>query len=82
MYSDYSSLVDGLLYKGIAKEDESKRTAVAGPGKLVPRGRKRVAYRKLVTGLIFLGVFVAFGGTWHYGVALSDWFAQQGLLHR
>lgn len=48
----------------------------------MPKGRKRVAYRKLVVGLAFLGLFVTQSGSFSYGEALKDWFLQKSLLYR
>lgn len=48
----------------------------------IPDGRKRVAYRKMVTGLVFLGLFVVLNPSYNYSTALTPWFAEQSLLHR
>ena len=82
VFSDYMNLIDGTLYNIIAKEDGAKRAAVTIPGRLVPRGRKRVAYRKMLTGLVFLGLFVSFAGEWNFSVTMQDWFSKKSLLYR
>ncbi|KAI0347445.1 MBOAT-domain-containing protein [Trametopsis cervina] len=81
-YANYRDLVDGSVFKVIEKEDEARRAAVTVPGRSVPRGRKRVAYRKMILGLIYLGLFVALGGQYNYAVATQDWFAKKNILYR
>lgn len=76
------NLIDGSLFKIIDKEAEEKRAAVTIPGRLVPRGRKRVAYRKMVTGLVYLGLFVVFGGQYNFSIATQDSFVQRSLFYR
>lgn len=76
------NLIDGTLFKSLEKDADEKRAAAKVPGRLVPRGRKRVAYRKMVVGLAFLGLFVALGGQYNYSLALTPWFLEQSLLYR
>lgn len=76
-YADYTNLIDESLFvsrKG--KETE------AGPSRRVPKGRKRVAYKKMVTGLIFLGLYVVLIGRFNFNVALEDWFMTKSLTYR
>lgn len=51
-------------------------------GRRVPKGRKRVAYKKFVIGLAFLGLYVTQGGTFNFGVSMENWFLQKSLLYR
>ena len=51
-------------------------------GRRLPPGRKRAAYSRMVMGLIYLGAFVVFGGTWNYSISLKDWFVQMPLWKR
>lgn len=51
-------------------------------GRRLPAGRKRVGYRKMVTGLAFLGVFVVFGGSNNYSVMVTPWFGEQTWIKR
>lgn len=60
--------------KGKEKENVS--------GRRVPKGRKRVAYTKMITGLIFLGVYVFFIGRFNFTVVLDDWFMTKSLPFR
>lgn len=76
------NLIDGTLFKTIDKVDEATKASVTVPGRLVPRGRKRVAYRKMVMGLIYLGLYVVFGSQYNLSVQLQDWFVQKTLLSR
>ena len=73
-YAEYTALVDESLFA--AADGRTK------PGRAIPLGRKRVAYRKMVLGLVFLGLFVVFGGSCNYAVALTPWFASKGLVNR
>ena len=76
------NLIDGTLFRIVDKADEDKRAAASIPGRLVTRGRKRVAYRKMVMGLVYLGLFVVFNGQYNYSVAVEDWFPNKSLLYR
>lgn len=67
------SLIDESIYSG---------TETSEKGRKVPKGRKRVAYRKMATGLAFLVLFVTMSGSWNFGVAIQDWFKQRGWLYR
>lgn len=82
MYTDYIDLIDGTLFKSIEAADEAKRAGVIVPGKLVPKGRKRVAYQKLLIGLVYLGLYVNFWGQWNFSVTLQDWFVKKPLWYR
>ena len=73
-YAEYTALVDESLFA--AANGRTK------PGRAIPSGRKRVAYRKLVIGLVFLGLFIVFGGSCNFAVALTPWFASKGLVYR
>lgn len=75
-YASYSSLIDGSLFKSANPESKN------APRRAIPSGRKRVAYRKMVVGLLFLGAFVVLGPKYHFGIALTPWFLNQGLLKR
>ncbi|EKM59433.1 uncharacterized protein PHACADRAFT_249920 [Phanerochaete carnosa HHB-10118-sp] len=81
-FADYMDLIDGTRFKLLEKADDKQFKAVSIPGRLVPRGRKRVAYRKMIMGLIYLGLFVVLGGQYNFGIAVQDWFAQKSLLYR
>jgi lysophospholipid acyltransferase len=67
-----------LIDESIFKSAEGKTKS----GRSIPHGRKRVAYVKMLTGLIYLGLFVVLGGPFHYGVALTPWFAGKPLVYR
>ena len=70
------SLVEGTVFKSIKAED------LRDSGLLIPKGRKRVAYRKMVVGLAWLGVFVLFAGQYNYGNAVKDWFLDYSIPYR
>lgn len=73
-YVTYASLVDGSLFESAEKEP--------GPARYVPRGRKRVAYTRMASSFICMGVFVVFGGKYHYETILKDEWLQKGFLER
>ncbi|KAH7904100.1 MBOAT, membrane-bound O-acyltransferase family-domain-containing protein, partial [Hygrophoropsis aurantiaca] len=75
-YASYKALIDESLFKSSEGKNNghSKRA--------VPSGRKRVAYRKMVTGLLFLGTFVALGPSFYFGIAITPWFVTKGILYR
>lgn len=81
-FAEYMDLIDGTLFKALEKADEAKRSAATIPGRLVPRGRKRVAYRKMLMGLVYLGLFVVLGGQYNYSIAVADSFTERSLFYR
>lgn len=72
-YASYMSLIDESLFEG-KRSPSSTRS--------IPDGRKRVAYRKMLTGLVFLGVFVGLSPSFYYGIVITPWFMTQGFLYR
>lgn len=78
-YSSYMSLIDESIFKSTAANGNVHDTKSA---RKVPRGRKRVAYRKMIMGLIFLGLFVTLGGSFNYGMATKSWFTARSLTYR
>ncbi len=87
-YASYASLIDESVFKKSEKSDINEKKGSEGDAlsqkskRLLPSGRKRVAYRKLVTGLAFLGLYVTQIGTFSFEQALHDWFKAKGLLYR
>ncbi|KAK2462342.1 hypothetical protein APHAL10511_005648 [Amanita phalloides] len=75
-YQEYSDLINETTFKKLEAGDKAKAS------RLIPNGRKRVAYWKMLTGLIYLGTFVVLGGSHNFAVALTPWFASQPLLYR
>lgn len=73
-YASYTSLIDESLFKSVESTKPTRRA--------IPDGRKRVAYRKMLTGLVFLGLFVVLNPSYNFAIALTPWFAEQGLLYR
>ncbi|OBZ76121.1 Lysophospholipid acyltransferase [Grifola frondosa] len=80
-YADYMALITGTLFKAAEKREEDERSS-GKHKRLVPKGRKRVAYRKMAIGLAFLGSYVLFGGTYNFGVTIQDWFPRSNFLYR
>lgn len=77
-YNSYQSLIDGSIFK-ISEGNQPKRE---DKDRFIPRGRKRMAYRKMVKALIFLGLYTTCYGTFNYTVALKPWFAKKHVLYR
>lgn len=77
-FANYQALVDGTTFK----TNTSEGSGDVGSKRLIPKGRKRVAYRKMITGLVFLYAFVTYSGRLNYGVAVKSWFADQPLWYR
>ncbi|KAG0700048.1 MBOAT, membrane-bound O-acyltransferase family-domain-containing protein [Suillus ampliporus] len=74
-YASYMSLIDESIFKSAeGKCNNASRT--------IPDGRKRVAYRKMLTGLVFLGIFVVLSPSFYYGIAVTPWFLTQGFIYR
>lgn len=72
-FADYMALINGTIYKRPV-DDKSRR--------LVPHGRKRVAYRKMVVGLALLGAYVSCIPTFNYAVAIQSWFLKKSFFYR
>ena len=67
-------LITERLYDNIpVKENVSRK---------LPKGRKRVAYRKMITGLAFLAAFVVGTSKYNYTVALEPWFKELPIWKR
>ncbi|KAJ3485015.1 hypothetical protein NLI96_g5245 [Meripilus lineatus] len=80
-YAEYMKLVDGSLFKLTDKADAQSKSWFSGR-RMVPNGRKRVAYWKMLMGLIFLGLFVVFGGNSSFSASLGGEFLKKSLLTR
>ena len=73
-YASYISLIDGSLFDSVKSSKPMPRA--------IPDGRKRVAYRKMLMGLLFLGLFVVLSPSYNFAIALTPWFAEQNFLYR
>ncbi|KAF8450925.1 MBOAT, membrane-bound O-acyltransferase family-domain-containing protein [Boletus edulis BED1] len=73
-YASYSSLIDESIFQSAESTKPMRRA--------IPDGRKRVAYRKMLTGLVFLGLYVVVIPTHNFSTTLTPWFAEQSLLYR
>jgi len=72
-------------YRNLITEDIFSNSTVgskATPGRKLPPGRKRVAYTKMLMGLLYLGLFVVFGAKYNFAAALEPWFAKENILVR
>ncbi|KAG6918210.1 hypothetical protein DXG01_015803 [Tephrocybe rancida] len=75
-FQEYHTLVNETVF-----DDDKVKEKVKGSRKL-PSGRKRVAYGKMVMGLIYLGIYVVLGGQNNYSTALTPWFMEHNLFVR
>ncbi|PPR01662.1 hypothetical protein CVT26_013103 [Gymnopilus dilepis] len=75
-YMEYMDLINETMFQ------HAHVKATIRKGRRLPPGRKRAAYSRMVMGLIYLGAFVVFGGTWNYSISLKDWFVQMPLWKR
>ncbi|KAJ7179508.1 endoplasmic reticulum protein [Mycena filopes] len=73
-YSDYMDLINETMFKNLPVKGKH--------GRNVPAGRKRVAYRKMLFGLAYLGIFVVFGASWNFNISLTPWFLEQSMWKR
>lgn len=74
--SEYRSLIHETMFDDDKVKERNKH------GRKLPSGRKRNAYGKMVMGLIYLGIFVVFGGSNNYSTALTPWFTEHNLFVR
>ena len=82
-YNEYQALVTGSLYKDAETQELNfVNEAEHLSQRLVPHGRKRVAYRKMFNGLFFLLLFVLFYPEFNHQYAVTDEFESRGLLSR
>ncbi|CDO74287.1 hypothetical protein BN946_scf184663.g8 [Trametes cinnabarina] len=82
-FNEYRALVSGSLYKAAEKAEEAEGLASDPmPQRLVPRGRKRVAFRKMILGLLFLGIYVVFYPEANYQLTVEDVFEAKRLSSR
>jgi lysophospholipid acyltransferase len=49
---------------------------------LIPNGRKRTAYRKMLFALGYLGVYMGLSPKISFHTSVTDWFLEQSLPHR
>ena len=69
------SLIDESLFKSNGKNATKN-------GRVIPKGRKRVGYLKMLIGLGFLGAFVTMIGTYSFEAVLQPWFTEMPLIKR
>lgn len=76
-YAAYDALVNETLF--VTPKGKEKPFP---PGRRIPAGRKRVAYKRLAIGLAYLGLFVLYAGKYNYSVALQMWFGKKNKFYR
>jgi len=75
-YANYVALVDQTVY--VATNDKENRKERRG----MPLGRKRVAYAKMIQGLVALALYVLYGPSFNFAVMLQDWWTSQSLWYQ
>lgn len=80
-YAEYDALVTEKLFKS-ATPPRHLHDPDFVPKRLLPSGRKRVGYFKLVTGLVYLGLFVTLYGKFSFAETLKPWFGRITLAER
>ncbi|RPD66689.1 MBOAT-domain-containing protein [Lentinus tigrinus ALCF2SS1-7] len=82
-YNDYQALVTGSLYKSAEEQEEEIVNNTNNLSqRLVPHGRKRVAFKKMFIGLVFLGLYVLFWPEFNFTLTIEDEFEARRLLSR
>ena len=82
-YNEYQALVTGSLYKAAEQlEWQAVNETSHLTKRLVPHGRKRVAYRKMFIGLVFLILYVLFYPECNFSLIVEDDFESRRLLSR
>ncbi|KAK7060154.1 Lysophospholipid acyltransferase [Paramarasmius palmivorus] len=74
-YADYLALVHDTVFT-------SQNIKSANGKRNLADGRKRVGYRKMLMGLVYLGTFVVLGGQWNFTSLLSDEFVKKAMWER
>jgi lysophospholipid acyltransferase len=64
------------MFEDLAVKSKTKN------GRKLPPGRKRVAYKKMFMGLLYLGLFVVFGAKHNFSTALEPSFTKKNVIMR
>lgn len=78
-YAEYDALVTERLFKSATPKHQDPSFV---PKRLLPSGRKRVGYLKLVIGLVYLGLFVLLNGKFSFAETLKPWFGRITFAER
>jgi len=81
-YNAYASLVDGSLFKVTTSDGTSTPVPPSRKGRAIPDGRKRVAYKKGLFGLIYLVTFIVLAGTYNPQAMIPRSFQEKPLYFR
>lgn len=76
-YLDFVDYLDLVHDKSFQGQDVKGKN-----GRNLPPGRKRVAYRKMVKGLLWLGFFILFGPNYTFSAALRPEFLAKSFWMR
>ncbi|KAF5364062.1 hypothetical protein D9756_000986 [Leucocoprinus leucothites] len=78
-YLDFAEYTE-LVHESVFKQPDVKSQHKSG--RMLPPGRKRAAYMKMIMGLAYLGAFVVLGGSWNFSTALKPEFAKMSFIRR
>jgi hypothetical protein len=68
------SLVDGTLWD-VTDGSQPRKS-------MIPTGRKRAAYLKMLLALGFLGIYMGVGPKLSFHTAMTDWFLEQSFPYK
>ena len=80
-YAEYDALVTEKLFKSATPPRHLHDPSFVSK-RLLPSGRKRVGYFKLVTGLVYLGLYVTLSSKFSFAEMLKPWFGRITLAER
>ncbi|KXN91169.1 Lysophospholipid acyltransferase [Leucoagaricus sp. SymC.cos] len=75
-FAEYTDLVNETVFKQPSIKSQHNS------GRMLPPGRKRAAYTRMIMGLAYLGAFVFLGGTYNFSAALKPEFAEMSFVKR
>ena len=74
-FATYMSLITGSLF-------DVTSSGSPEPRRPIPIGRKRIAYRKMLFALGYLGIYMGLSPQISFQTSVTDWFLEQSLPSR
>lgn len=74
IFADYTALVHETVFVNTPSKEGAKVQ------RSMPIGRKQSAYRKMLRGITFLGLFVVFGPNFNFGALLLDSWKEKAKI--
>jgi lysophospholipid acyltransferase len=82
-YAEYDALISEKLFSSISPpENVKEELEEARRRRAVPPGRKRVAYFKMLSGLVYLGLYVVVCPKFNYSETVEPWFLTKTIWER